>query len=381
MGNVTLTSRRPDTRPRGPSRPARVALAAVVALIVAHGPATATQETRGPRAENVRVEHEGFGVVRVFFDLISETPGTPEQVTLQVARDEGEPFNMVATSVSGDVGAGVLPGAGKQIIWEAGRDVERVNTDRFRFRVVIGTGIRLVVVTSPAGAQVYINGTMRGDTPLNLGDLPAGEHQVRIIKEGYLENSQVVMLEPGTNETMEMTLTAADTTRPVVESGGGSRLPLILAIVGGGAAAAVFIAAKSGGDSDPPPPPPPSCTPGTRNFSGTLTRLDGFSSIRTRSRADTFQQVLTANVGQRVTIRMASDEFDTYLILLNPNGQVVAEDDDSGAALNSEISSFAPTVSGAYTIEATAFASGESEPRPGLGSYTLSASIECIPVG
>ena len=378
MGNVTLTSRRPDTRPRGPSRPARVAFAAVVALIVAHGPATATQETRGPRAENVRVEHEGFGVVRVFFDLISETPGTPEQVTLQVARDEGEPFNMVATSVSGDVGAGVLPGAGKQIIWEAGRDVERVNTDRFRFRVVIGTGIRLVVVTSPAGAQVYINGTMRGDTPLNLGDLPAGEHQVRIIKEGYLENSQVVMLEPGTNETMEMTLTAADTIRPVVESGGGSRLPLILAIAGGGAAAAVFIAAKSGGDSDPSPP---SCTPGTRNFSGTLTRLDGFSSIRTSSRADTFQQVLTANVGQRVTIRMASDEFDTFLILLNPNGQVVAEDDDSGAALNSEISSFAPTVSGAYTIEATAFSSGESEPRPGLGSYTLSASIECIPVG
>ena len=247
MGNVVLTSRRPDTRSLRPSRPARVALAAVLSLIVPQGPAPAAQETQGPRAENVRVEHMGFSVVHVFFDLISDTPGTTEQVTLQVARDAGEPFNMVATSVSGDVGAGVLPGAGKQIIWEAGRDVERINTERFRFRVVIGTGIRLVIVTSPAGAQVFINGTMRGDTPLNLDDLPAGEHQVRIIKEGYLENSHVVMLESGTNETMEMTLTAADTTQPVVENeGGGSRLPLILAAVVGGVAVAVAGVSASG---------------------------------------------------------------------------------------------------------------------------------------
>ena len=82
---------------------------------------------------------------------------------------------------------------------------------------------------------------------MNLDDLPAGEHQVRIIKEGYLENSHVVMLESGTNETMEMTLTAADTTQPVVENeGGGSRLPLILAAVVGGVAVAVAGVSASG---------------------------------------------------------------------------------------------------------------------------------------
>ena len=53
--------------------------------------------------------------------------------------------------------------------------------------------------------------------------------------------------------------------------------------------------------------------------------------------------------GQTVTIDVRSDEFDTYGQLLNAAGDRLAEDDDSGGALNSRIT-FTLPASGQYQI-------------------------------
>ncbi|MDJ0708069.1 MAG: PPC domain-containing protein [Leptolyngbyaceae cyanobacterium MO_188.B28] len=58
--------------------------------------------------------------------------------------------------------------------------------------------------------------------------------------------------------------------------------------------------------------------------------------------------------GQTVTITMASEEFDTLLILLDPEGEEIAVNDDYGGTLNSTIVTTLPA-SGSYTILAGSY--------------------------
>ncbi len=43
----------------------------------------------------------------------------------------------------------------------------------------------LEIVSTPPGAHVFWNGTFRGETPLNLPDIPRGEHRLRLELRGY----------------------------------------------------------------------------------------------------------------------------------------------------------------------------------------------------
>jgi|GEM_PF-2278034 len=61
-----------------------------------------------------------------------------------------------------------------------------------------------------------------------------------------------------------------------------------------------------------------------------------------------------ASEGDVVTATMESGG-DTRLILLDPTGQVVAENDDYGGGLNSQIDRVGPLTSGTYTIVATTY--------------------------
>lgn len=69
--------------------------------------------------------------------------------------------------------------------------------------------------------------------------------------------------------------------------------------------------------------------------------------------------------GETLEVRMNSDDFDSYLVLQNENGELIAENDD-GDDRNSVISTVLPS-SGTYTILATAYESGA------VGRYSVSA--------
>lgn len=69
--------------------------------------------------------------------------------------------------------------------------------------------------------------------------------------------------------------------------------------------------------------------------------------------------------GQSVIIDLMSDDFDTYLEVFSPSGQLIAGDDDSGNDLNSRIA-FSATVTGTYSIRVRSF-SGETA----NGAFTL----------
>ncbi len=85
----------------------------------------------------------------------------------------------------------------------------------------------------------------------------------------------------------------------------------------------------------------------------------------------------TGSAGQIVTFSLASDDVDTYLILRDGEGVVIAENDDTGGSLNSQIGPFQLTEDTTYEVVATTYSyvySGEFI----NGAFTLSA-IETVP--
>lgn len=84
---------------------------------------------------------------------------------------------------------------------------------------------------------------------------------------------------------------------------------------------------------------------------------------------NTFFDIYTfeAQAGQEVTIEMNSREIDCYLILLDPTGQELAQDDDGGENRNAIIQVTLPE-NGTYTILAN------SAREEDFGNYLLSAT-------
>jgi Mg-chelatase subunit ChlD len=75
----------------------------------------------------------------------------------------------------------------------------------------------------------------------------------------------------------------------------------------------------------------------------------------------------TGTAGQPATISLSSADFDAYLYLFGPAGNVVASDDDSGGGTNSRIQITLPS-SGLYTVWATSYNAGLG---PATGAFTL----------
>ena len=82
----------------------------------------------------------------------------------------------------------------------------------------------------------------------------------------------------------------------------------------------------------------------------------------------------TGMAGQRVALTMSSSSVDSYLLLIGPQGNVIAEDDDSAGNLNARIPSsglLRLSQTGTYIVEATSFAANRG------GSFTISLEGGC----
>lgn len=78
---------------------------------------------------------------------------------------------------------------------------------------------RLLVRSTPGGAEVFVNGERRGVTPLALRDLPFGAYAVRVVRAGFAPVEERVAIDAGRPaRSLELTLTrgaAAGATAPV----------------------------------------------------------------------------------------------------------------------------------------------------------------------
>ena len=64
----------------------------------------------------------------------------------------------------------------------------------------------LVVKTTPAGATIMVDGKQRGTSPIALGELKSGGHQVKAVKDGYEEFVQQVEVMPYSTENVHLAL-------------------------------------------------------------------------------------------------------------------------------------------------------------------------------
>lgn len=127
----------------------------------------------------------------------------------------------------------------------------------------------LSISTEPADAAVYVDGRPVGASPVQIAAVPAGEHRVRIVKSGYLENARVITVVAGEPRNLHVRLTPSGTPSPAAEQvvsgggGGGSKKWLYIAAAGGAAVAAgVLLAGKNHAP-----------TPGTASVSTTGTGI------------------------------------------------------------------------------------------------------------
>lgn len=109
---------------------------------------TQTFVTPRGEAQNVRFELREEGIVHIEYDLIASDARAVFFVRVEISEDGGTTFVGRPLNVTGDVGDGVRGGTGKRIVWTSGKDVERVQVDRIRFRIV-ATGGPLQVATAP----------------------------------------------------------------------------------------------------------------------------------------------------------------------------------------------------------------------------------------
>ena len=108
--------------------------------------------------------------------------------------------------------------------------------------------------------------------------------------------------------------------------------------------------------------PVPVLTPG-QSVMGELTPLD--HQRRSGKYEDAY--TLQGRRGQRVEIRLSSDDFDPYLLVTGPGGYQISNDDGDANSLNSRLVIELPA-DGVYRIAATSF-----EPSA-MGAYRIQAS-------
>ncbi|MEK0447018.1 MAG: hypothetical protein RLZZ399_2339, partial [Verrucomicrobiota bacterium] len=120
-----------------------------------------TVDTRGAMNVTFSQRTDGSKLVDIRYDLFGGT----SSVAVAVSYDGGATYNAVA-SVTGAVGAGVTPGTGKQIVWNAGVDFASNGSSNVKVRVTAlldGAGGTFAPI--PAGSY-QIGNAMAADTDI-----------------------------------------------------------------------------------------------------------------------------------------------------------------------------------------------------------------------
>ena len=75
----------------------------------------------------------------------------------------------------------------------------------------------LYIESSPALAQVYIGEEYKGDTPVNLYNLPVGSYEITVRKEGYADFKKTMEIKVGRTEEIDAALKPLTEAKPKTE--------------------------------------------------------------------------------------------------------------------------------------------------------------------
>jgi hypothetical protein len=136
-------------------------------------PIAVRELTRGPH--RVRIVHDGFSTEERRVVLSQSRPAQSMIVPLLRTRATAT-LGSTPTAPTGTAASSPLPTASTPAAAGAGSALS-ATAGRF-------TGA-LTVESRPSAAKVYLDGALMGTTPLQLPDISAGEHAVRLEHDGY----------------------------------------------------------------------------------------------------------------------------------------------------------------------------------------------------
>ena len=88
-----------------------------------------------PSITNVRAsQREGTKLVDIYYDA-ADADGDLLKVRIEISDNDGAKYSVPAFSLTGDIGEGIAPGAGKHIVWDAGTDWDGEYSDQMRVKV------------------------------------------------------------------------------------------------------------------------------------------------------------------------------------------------------------------------------------------------------
>lgn len=122
----------------------------------------------GSGVANVKARQiEGTKYVEITYDL-----GSTSTVTLAVSSNAGASYTVPATSLTGHIGANVLPGKKRLIVWNAGADWNGQYSDQMRFQITTDDAL------APTGTYMVVDlsgGPDASSYPVSyLSAVPAG---------------------------------------------------------------------------------------------------------------------------------------------------------------------------------------------------------------
>lgn len=75
------------------------------------------------------------------------------------------------------------------------------------------------VTSDPSDAAVFMDGAFVGRTPVMIPRLSAGDHRLRVVRDGYLEHARLVVVSSGKTGMLHVRLSARDQTGTAIGSG------------------------------------------------------------------------------------------------------------------------------------------------------------------
>ncbi len=88
-----------------------------------------------PEITNVRAEQRAdTKLVDIWYDA-ADADGDLLKIRIEVSDNDGVRYSVPAFSLTGDIGEGIAPGAGKHIVWDAGVDWDGEYSDKMRIKV------------------------------------------------------------------------------------------------------------------------------------------------------------------------------------------------------------------------------------------------------
>lgn len=161
-----------------------------------------------PKRAGIIIESNPQAIVFINGEQVGRTPlrtdFSPQEVDIKLV-----PESFDRPHIPFDTKVELVPGIQTIIRRVLGESVESSEGEVVSFKKIGNTETGISVVSTPDGAQVKLDGVLRGSTPINITDIGEGTHQLSVGTTGFKERNFSVKTENGHRLTAVVNLAAS----------------------------------------------------------------------------------------------------------------------------------------------------------------------------